>query len=197
MTTDPAGPGTGRDGPQPQQPGSDLAGHGHGGEMPGFPGGANRDEEEVDVLYLAGQRPAPPPGEWLLITAVDGAPGAGFLARVLPQGGRHAHGGDVLVHLAAEPPGGEPPAVRVSVWAVLGGLLVPVAAWDRHDPDGWPERVRATAAFAMGVVTELEELGADLGARHRVHLDDAVVTATAGIPLGTTTAAAAGLSPGR
>jgi len=80
---------------------------------------------------------------------------------------------------------------------VLGGLLVPVAAWDRHDPDGWPERVRATAAFAMGMVTELEELGADLGARHRVHLDDAVVTATAGIPLGTTTATAAGLSPGR
>ena len=195
MTTDPAGPGPGRDGPQPQ-PASSPAGRRDAGEVPGPPGGANREEDEVDVLYLAGQRPAPP-GEWLLITAVDGAIGADFLAQVLPADGRHAHGGDVLIHLAAEPPGREPPAVRVSVWAVLGGLLVPVAAWDRHDPDGWPERVRATAAFAMGVVTELEELGADLGARHRVHLDDAVVTATAGIPPGTTTPAAAGLPPGR
>ena len=84
------------------------------------------------------------------------------------------------------------------VWTVLGGLLVPVAAWDRHDPDGWPERIRATTAFAMGMVTELEEHGADLGPGHRVHLDDAVVTATAGIPLGTTSPTAqAGLSPGR
>ena len=114
-----------------------------------------------------------------------------------PLAGGHAHGGDVLAHLAAEPAGEEPPAVRVSTWAVLGGLLVPVAAWDRHDPDGWPERIRATAAFAMGMVTELEELGADLGAGHRVCLDDAVVTATAGIPVGTTSRTAAGLSPGR
>jgi hypothetical protein len=196
VTTDPASPGTGEDGPQPQA--SDLAGHGDAGEMPGSPGGADRDEEEVDVLYLAGQRPALPPGEWLLITAVDGAPGAEFLTRVLPPGGRHAHGGDVLAHLAAEPDGGEPPAVRASVWAVLSGLLVPIAAWDRHDPDGWPERIRATTAFAMGMVTELEEHGADLGPGHRVHLDDAVVTATAGIPLGTTSPTAqAGLSPGR
>jgi hypothetical protein len=194
VTTDHAGPGTGKDGLQP--PASGLAGPGRAGQMPGFRGGADRDEEEVDVLYLAGQRPAPP-GEWLLITAVDGAPGAEFLARVLPPDGRHAHGGDVLVHLAAEPAGAEPAAVRVSAWAVMGGLLVPIAAWDRHDLDGWPERIRATTAFAMGVVTELEELGADLGARHRVHLDDAVVTATAGIPPGTTSRPVAGLPPGR
>jgi hypothetical protein len=190
VTTDPTG--LGRDGPQPQ-PARSPAGHRDAGGAPGPPGGVNR-EDEVDVLFLAGQRPAPP-GEWLLITAVDGAMGADFLAQVLPAGGRHAHGGDVLVHVAAEPPGREPTAVRVSVWVVLGGLLVPVAAWDRHDLDGWPERVRATAAFAMGAVTELEELGADLGARHRVCLDDAVVTATAGRPPGTTIPAASGLPP--
>ena len=57
------------------------------------------DDGEVDVLYLAGQRPAGP-GEWLLITAVAGPPGADFPARVLPADGRHAHGGDVLVRLA-------------------------------------------------------------------------------------------------
>jgi hypothetical protein len=149
----------------------------------------------VDVLYLAGQRPAGP-GEWLLITAVDGAPGADFAARVLPADERHAHGGDVLVHLAAEPAGNlEPLAVRVTAWVVLGGLLVPVAAWDRHDPDGWPERIRATVAFAMGMLTELEEHGADLGAYHRIDLDDAVVTATAGIPAGVTFGTAPAAAP--
>ena len=71
--------------------------------VPGFPDDADRDGD-VDVLYLAGQRPAAP-GEWLLITAVDAMPGAEFTARVLPAGGPRAHGGDVLVHLAAEPPG--------------------------------------------------------------------------------------------
>ena len=108
MTADPAGTGTGRDGPQPQ-PATGLAGNGQAGEMPGFPGDANRDEEEVDVLYLAGQRPAPP-GEWLLVTAADGAPGADFLARVLPPGGRRAHGGDVLVRLVDQ--AGRPGAAR-------------------------------------------------------------------------------------
>src|SRR5450755_4676254 len=138
------------------------------GEAPGFPPDADL-EDEVDVLFLAGLRPAGP-GEWLLITAVEGPPGADFLARVLPAGGQHAHGGDVLVRLAAEPGTGslEPPSVRVSAWAVLNGLLIPVARWDRQDPDGWPERIRATAAFAMGMLTELEDHGADLGAYHRI-----------------------------
>ena len=40
----------------------------------------------------------------------------------------------------------------------------------------------ATVAFAMGILTELEEHGADLAARPQVGLDDAVITATAGIP---------------
>ena len=51
---------------------------------PGFPDDADRDGD-VDVLYLAGQLPAGP--EWLLITAVDGTPGAEFTARVLPAAG--------------------------------------------------------------------------------------------------------------
>ena len=180
MNTSPATPQPGPAGRQPPAPGDPAA----PGEVPGFPGDADSDGE-VDVLYLAGQRPAGP-GEWLLITAVDGPPGADFLARVLPADGRHAHGGDVLVHLAAETGHLEPPAVRVSAWAVLGGLLIPVATWDRQDPDGWPERIRPTVAFAMGMVTELEEHDADLGARHRIHLDDAAVTAEAGIPVGVT-----------
>jgi hypothetical protein len=174
----------------------DPAGPGRPGGLFGFPDDADRDGE-VDVLYLAGQRPASP-GEWLQVTAVDGAPGGDFLARVLPADGRHAHGGDVLVQLAAGTGDLELPAVRVGAWAVVGGLLVPVAVWDRQDPDGWPEQIRATVAFAMSVLTELEEHGADLGARHRIRLDDAVVTATAGIPLGATSGTAAtGIPPGR
>ncbi len=117
--------------------------------MPGFLQDADRDGE-VDVLFLGGQRLAGP-GEWLLITAVQGPPGADFLARILPADGWHAHGGEVLVHLAADSGTGdlEPPVVRVSAWTVLNGLLIPVAHWDRQDPDGWPERIRATAAFAV------------------------------------------------
>jgi hypothetical protein len=156
------------------------------GAVAGFPQDPDR-EDEVDVLFLAGQRPAGP-GEWLLITAVDGPPGADFTARVLPAGERHAHGGDVLVHLAPGSGAGdlEPLVVRVSAWTVLNGLLIPVAHWDRQDPEGWPERVRATAAFAMGVLTELEDHGADLGACHQVDLEAAAVTATAGVPVGVT-----------
>ena len=187
MDNTPATPGTGRAGPQPPVP---------GGEVPGFPQDPDR-EDEVDVLFLAGQRPAGP-GEWLLITAVDGPPGADFLARILPADGRHAHGGDVLVHLAADPAAGDlaPPSVRVSAWMVLNGLLIPVAYWDRQDPDGWPERVRATAAFAMGMLTELEDHGADLGAYHQVDLQAAAGAATAGVPAGVTSGRAWAAPPG-
>jgi hypothetical protein len=151
-------------------------------EVPAFPDDADRDGD-VDVLYLAGQRPVAG-GEWLLITAVGGMPGAEFTALVLPAGGRRAHGGDVVVHLAAETGHGEVLTVRAGIWAVMCGRLVPVAAWDWQEAVDWPEKIRATAAFAMGVLTELEEHGADLAARHQVDLDDAVITATAGIPAG-------------
>ncbi len=195
MDNTPATPGTGRAGPRPPVP-AGLPGPGRAGEVPGFPQDPDR-EDEVDVLFLAGQRPAGP-GEWLLITAVDGPPGADFTARILPPDGRHAHGGDVLVHLAADPGTGdvEPLAVRVSAWTVLNGLLIPVAHWDRQDPDGWPERIRATAAFAMGMLTELEDHGADLGAYHQVDLEAAAVTATAGVPAGVTSGRAWAAPPG-
>ena len=177
VTTAPANPEPGPAGPAP-----DITGDPAGpvSEVPVFPDDADRDGD-VDVLYLAGQRPAPQ-GEWLLITAVDGMPGAEFTARVLPAGGRCAHGGDVLVHLAAEPGRLEPLTVRVGAWAVMCGHLIPVAEWDQQEPEGWPEKIRATVAFAMGILTELEEQGADLAARDRVDLDDAVITAVAGIP---------------
>ena len=84
----------------------------------------------------------------------------------------------------------EPLTVRAGAWAVMCGHLVPVAEWDRLEPEGWPEKIRATVAFAMGVLTELEEHGADLAAGRRVDLDDAAVTATAGIPADVTSALA-------
>ena len=52
-------------------------------------------------------------------------------------------------------------------------------------PGRWPERIRAAVAFAMGMLTELEENGADLGGPPRVRLDDRG-TATVGVPLGVT-----------
>ena len=106
------------------------------------------------------------------------------------MGGRCAHGGDVLIRLAGQTGHLEPPVVDVSAWAVITGLLIPVAAWDRQDLDGWPERIRATVVFAMGMLTELEEHGADLGAGQRADLDTAAATATAGVPAGVTFGAA-------
>lgn len=116
------------------------------------------DAENVDVLFLAGQRPAED-AEWLLITEVDGLPGSVFSAWVLPAGGRQGRGGDVLVRLAPGTRTGdlEPETIDVSAWAVISRRLIPVAAWDRQDLDGWPERIRQTVAFAMGILTELEE----------------------------------------
>jgi hypothetical protein len=168
----------------PEGPASDQAGPARG-LAAGFPDDPDGGDD-VDVLYLAGQRPADA-GDWLLITAADGLPGAEFTARVLPPAGRQAHGGDVLVHLAPEPAAGplDLPAVRVGSWAVIDGLLIPVAAWERQDLDGWPERIRATVAFAMSVLTELEDYGAELGPAQVVDLDNAGAAA-AGIPAGVT-----------
>jgi len=141
------------------------------------------DPEDIDVLYLAGQRPAEK-GEWLVITGVDGLPGSVFTACILPAGDRHGRGGDVLVRLGRADRADqlEPETIDVSVWAVIASRPVPVAAWERQDPDGWPERIRPTAAFAMGTLTALEEHGAGLGARDRVDLDAAAALATPGVP---------------
>ena len=67
------------------------------------------------------------------------------------------------------------------MYAVIGGRLIPVAAWPSEDPEGWPERIRPAVAFAMGMLTELEEHGADLGAA--ADLSQAASQATAGLPL--------------
>lgn len=139
-------------------------------------------DEEVDVLFLAGQR-LPGEGAWLLVTHVDATPGGEFTAHVLPPGTLAAFGGDVMVRLAPDTPpvGQPPPAARVQVYAVLGGKLIPVAAWPGQDLDGWPERIRPTVAFTIGVLTELEEHGADLGTG--VALEQAAADATPGLPL--------------
>ncbi len=140
------------------------------------------DGEEVDVLFLAGQEPSLA-GAWLLVTEADGKPGGTLTAHVLGDAAPSAFGGDVLVRLLRDdPPEGQPPpAARVQVYAVIGGRLILVATWPGHDLDGWPERIRPAAAFAMGVLTELEEHGADLGGG--VDLIPAVFAATAGVPL--------------
>jgi hypothetical protein len=126
--------------------------------------GALADTDEVDVLSLAGQLP-PDEGAWLLVTAADGTPGGGMTAQIMTGTSPSGYGGDVLVRLEREePPAGQPaPAVGVSVYAVAGGRLILVARWRGSDPEGWPERVRPAVTFAMGMLSELEEHGADLG----------------------------------
>ncbi len=163
------------------------------GQMPGILDDAD-GEEDVNVLTLAGQIPSQG-GEWLLITSLDGRPGAGFLARHLRRDELHAYGSDVLVRLL--PDAGRPglPHICAQVWVVLGGRLILAGNWDRQDLGRWPEQIRPAVAFAMGMVTELEENGADLGARHRVRLDDPD-TATVGVPLGITSGRAAPGQPG-
>jgi hypothetical protein len=152
-----------------------------GRAVPAGPAGP-ADPQDVDVLLLAGLRP-PDEGQWLLVTEADGLPGAVFSAYVLAPGGRHGRGGDVLIRLARAPrKAAGPEAVDVSVWAVISGRLVPVAAWDRLDAEGWPERVRQTAAFVIGVLTALEEHGADLRPRDRIGLNSAAAAATPGFP---------------
>jgi hypothetical protein len=135
--------------------------------------------DQVDVRSLAAQRP----GEamWLLVTEVDGPAGALFAASIVPGPQPRAFGGDVLLHLA---PGAGPDAdatVSVAVWTVAAEVLIPVAAWDLPDDGGWPERVRATVAFAMSVMTEIEQ-HVSLGEHDLVDLDAAAATAVPGLP---------------
>lgn len=145
---------------------------------------AGPDQEEVDVLYLAGQR-LPDGGAWLLVIAADATPGGEFTAQVIHGAAASAFGGDVVVRLAADGPGaGWPsPAARAEVFAVMCGRLIPVGAWPEQNLDEWPERIRPAVAFAMSVLTELEEHDADLGARLRVDLAAAAAGAVPGIPL--------------
>ena len=180
MDTSSPDPEAGQAGPQPPAPGGPAS---RGGEMIAIPRDADRDDD-VDVLYLAGQRPSDD-GEWLLVSEVDGLPGAAFTVRCLPRDAWHAHGGDVLVRLQPDTGSTGQPAILAGVWAVVGGHLILAGTWNRQEPEEWPERIRPAVAFAMGMLTELEEHDADLGVRHRVRLASAD-TATAGVPLGIT-----------
>jgi hypothetical protein len=62
------------------------------------------------------------------------------------------------------------------------GSLILVAGWDRLPADDWPERVRATAVSALGVLKELREHGADVRARDQVEVEAAAESASAGFP---------------
>jgi hypothetical protein len=134
---------------------------------------------QVDVRSLAAQRP----GEamWLLVTEIDGPAGAVFTARVVPGPQPRAFGGDVLLHLAASAGPQAPGAISVAAWTVAAGVVIPVAAWDLPDDGTWPERVRATVAFAMSTMTELGE-HVSLGERDPVDLDAATALAVPGLP---------------
>jgi hypothetical protein len=159
------------------------------GEMPGIPADAD-SYEDISVLSLAGQI-SPDDGEWLLlVTSLDSRPGAGFLARHLRPDELHAHGGDVLIRLLPGARRRGLPEIRAEVLAVLAGHLILAGNWERQDRDWWPEQIRPAVAFVMGMLTELEENGADLGARHRIRLDDPAA-AVVGVPLGVTSGRAA------
>ncbi len=150
-----------------------------------IPDGDARDEE-VDVLYLAGQRP-PEEGAWLWVINADARRGGEFTVLFLPRTRPRASGGDVLLRIAPGRGEGDAeqwtvPSARVRVWAVAAGSLILVAGWDRLDLDGWPERVRATAVFAVGVLRELQEHGADVRARDQVEVEAAAESPPAGFP---------------
>jgi hypothetical protein len=144
----------------------------------GAPGGPD-EEDFLDVAALAGVVPADG-GEWLLVIEADGQPAAGFQVLGLP-----ADAGDVLVRVLPEAGRGGDPVVRAEVWAVIGGRMILAGTWAGQDPGGWPEQVRPAVAFTIGILAELEDHGADLGARHRVRLA-AADTASTGVPPGLT-----------
>jgi hypothetical protein len=162
-------------------------------QVPDIPDDAD-GYEDINVLSLAGQIPSDD-GEWLLVTSLDSQPGGGFLARHLWSGELHAHGGDVLIRLLPDAKRGGRLGIRADVLVVLGGYLILAGSWVRQDRRRWPEQIRPAATFVMGMITELEENGADLGARHRVRLDD-LAAAVVGVPLGVTSGRAAASQPG-
>jgi hypothetical protein len=162
-------------------------------KLPGIPDDAD-GHDDINVLSLAGQIPSDD-GEWLLVTSLDSQPGGGFLARHLCSGEETARGGDVLIRLLPDASRGGQPEIRADVVVVLGGHLILAGSWERQDRRRWPEQIRPAVAFAMGMITELEENGADLGARHRVRLDDPAA-AVPGVPLGVTSGPAGASQPG-
>jgi hypothetical protein len=124
-------------------------------------------------------------GGWLWVTAAEARQGGEFTALFLPRTRPLASGGDVLLHIA--PRRGDVdveqrPGARVRMWAAAAGSLILVAGWDRLPADDWPERVRATAVLALGVLKELREHGADVRARDQVEVEAAAESAAAGFP---------------
>jgi hypothetical protein len=155
-------------------------------------------DEDVDVRSLAGKQP-PAEGAWLWVTTTEGRRGGEFTALTLPRNSPRACGGDVLLRITpsgVRDPGGTPgepsaphpprPAgeltAAVQVRAVVAGSLVHVAAWDQLRVDQWPEQVRGTVAFTLDAMRELQEHGADLGARGQVEVEAAARAVTYGFP---------------
>jgi hypothetical protein len=144
-------------------------------------------DEDVDVLYLAGQRP-PEEGAWLWVTTAEARRGGEFTALFLPRARPCANGGDVLLHIApGATPDTEPgPTARVRVAAVVAGSVIGVAGWDHLSLEEWPEAARPTVTFAMGALKELQEHGADVGTHlHRsglVEVDSAAEAVVTGFP---------------
>ena len=101
----------------------------------------------------------------------------------------------MLIRLLPDARRGGRPEIRAEVLVVLGGYLILAGSWERQDRRRWPEQIRPAVAFVMGMITELEENGADLGARHRVRLDDPAA-AVVGVPLGVTSGRTAASQPG-
>jgi hypothetical protein len=139
-------------------------------------------QDDVDVLYLAGQR-LPAAGAWLLAATAEARTGGEFTAVILPEARPQAHGGDVLIHLSPAPADANQAAMtaRVRVLAVAARSVVLAGSWDRLELEDWPEQIRATAAFTLGVLAELRDHGADLGTSDRVDLEAAGL-AVAGFP---------------
>jgi hypothetical protein len=149
--------------------------------------GEDAADEEVDVLYLAGQRP-PAEGAWLWVTTAEARRGGEFTALFLPRTRPSANGGDVLLHIVpGATPDTEPgPTARVQVAAVVAGSVIGVAGWDHLGLEEWPEVARPTVTFAIGALKELQEHGADVGAhRHPsapVEVESAAEAAVTGFP---------------
>jgi hypothetical protein len=136
------------------------------------------EDGDVDVRQLAGL--PPPEGAWLWVTAAEPVRRGELTALVLSRADPCLSGGDVAVHVAPSAGGPGVPAgdrVRVRVLAAVAGTMVHVATFDHAPALEWPEVARGPVAFAMAVLEELEQHGADLGTREQVLADAEPVTA--------------------